>query len=149
MFKLRYSKYITVPFDLSRFECAVDQDLLRQVLSELNEGKKQTHWMWFIFPSLRGIYQSPVSRRFSIADIDHAIDFMKHETLGPRLVECTRAVMQHKDRTAESIFGPIDAKKFHSSMTLFCLAPNSDPVFQQALELFFDSKPDNKTLDKI
>ena len=125
-------------FDFSRFEYKVDDALLQTVLDELNQGKKKTHWIWFIFPQLRAPNQSETSRYFALRNLDEASDFLQHEVLGPRLIECTQAVVQHQDRTAVEIFGEVDAKKFHRCMTLFSSVPEADPVFEQALEIFFN-----------
>ena len=108
-------------FDFSRFEYNVDESLLQTVLGELNQGKKSTHWIWFIFPQLRAPNQSETSRYFALRNLDEASDFLQHEVLGPRLIECTQAVVQHQDRTAVEIFGEVDAKKFHRLYFPACL----------------------------
>ena len=127
-------------FDFSHFEYVVDEALLGTVLSELNQGKKTSHWMWFIFPQLRAPNQSEMSRRFAFRSLDEATDFLHHEVLGPRLIQCTEAVLQHPDRTALEIFGAIDASKFHRCMSLFSRITNADPVFERALHIFFDGE---------
>ena len=127
-------------FDFSHFEYVVDEALLDTVLSELNQGKKTSHWMWFIFPQLRAPNQSEMSRRFAFRSLDEATDFLHHEVLGPRLIQCTEAVLQHPDRTALEIFGAIDASKFHRCMSLFSRIRSADPVFERALHIFFDGE---------
>ena len=96
--------------------------------------------MWFIFPQLRAPNQSEMSRRFAFRSLDEASDFLHHEVLGPRLIQCTEAVLQHPDRTALEIFGAIDASKFHRCMSLFSRIRGADPVFERALHIFFDGE---------
>jgi uncharacterized protein (DUF1810 family) len=132
------------PFNLSRFLAAQDP-LYPTILAELRAGQKRTHWMWFVFPQIAGLGLSPTSQFYAIANLSEAQAYLAHPVLGPRLTECTQAVLQNHHRTATQIFGPIDAAKFRSSMTLFTQAAPQTPLFQTALSTFFDS-PDERTL---
>ena len=113
--------------------------------SELCAGKKQSHWMWFIFPQLAGLGHSPTARFYAIASLDEARAYLEHPLLGPRLRECMDAVIPWAGkRTAEQILGPVDAMKLHSSLTLFDRAsPNG--LFALGLSQFFGG-PDERTL---
>ena len=118
-------------------------------LSELRRGRKESHWMWFIFPQLRGLGRSEMSWHYGIADIDEARRYLAHPILGPRLVECCRAVLAHATRPAEAIFGPVDAAKLRSSATLFAGVKDAPPVFEQILEQFFEARPCRMTSDRL
>ena len=117
-------------------------------LRELREGRKRSHWMWFVFPQLRGLGVSATAWRFGLASRDEAADYLAHPLLGPRLYECTGAVNAHRGLSAEAMFGPVDAMKLRSSMTLFDLA-GGGPPFRQCLEAFFDGVPDPRTIDRL
>jgi uncharacterized protein (DUF1810 family) len=117
-------------------------------LQELRQGRKQSHWMWFIFPQLRGLGASVLSHRYGIASRDEAAEFLAHPLLGPRLRECTGAVNDIRGRSAEAIFGPVDAMKLRSSMTLFDLAGGGAP-FRRCLQTYFDGKSDRRTVDLL
>ena len=130
--------------DLDRFVTA-QQPVYDQVLAELRRGRKVSHWMWFIFPQISGLGQSPMSERFAIHSIEEARAYLAHPVLGPRLRECAGAVLAVKDRTAEEVFGPIDARKLRSCMTLFDRAAPSEPLFRQVLDRWFGGMPDDKT----
>jgi uncharacterized protein (DUF1810 family) len=130
--------------DLERFVTA-QEPVYAQVLAELRQGRKTSHWMWFIFPQITGLGQSPMSVTFAIQSIDEARAYLAHPSLGPRLRECANAVLAVKDRTAEKVFGPIDAKKLRSSMTLFHRAAPGEPLFRQVLDAWFRGMPDDKT----
>jgi uncharacterized protein (DUF1810 family) len=101
--------------------------------------------MWFIFPQIAGLGQSPMSVRFAIQSIEEARAYLAHSVLGPRLRECADAVLGVKDRTVEQVFGPIDAKKLRSCMTLFHRAAPAEPLFRQVLDAWFGGMPDDKT----
>jgi uncharacterized protein (DUF1810 family) len=115
------------------------------VLAELRRGRKMSHWMWFIFPQIAGLGQSPMSVRFAIQSVEEARAYLAHRVLGPRLRECAGAVLAVTDRNAEEVFGPIDAKKLRSSMTLFDSAVPTEPLFRQVLDKWFGGMPDDKT----
>jgi uncharacterized protein (DUF1810 family) len=117
-----------------------------QVVRELTEGQKRSHWIWYIFPQVRGLGFSEISNRYALSSIDEARRYLKHELLGARLQECTQLVLDIRNRTAEDIFGPVDAMKFRSSMTLFSLCSPSGSLFDSAIEKYFHGKRDPKTL---
>lgn len=119
-----------------------------QALAELRNGRKVSHWMWFVFPQIAGLGRSSMAQAYAIADLAEAQAYLAHPVLGPRLVECARVVADHSDRTAEQIFGGIDAIKLRSSMTLFAQAAPDEPVFAEVLAAFFDG-PDQATLDRL
>lgn len=132
------------PFDLSRFVDA-QEGVFRQALSELKAGRKQGHWMWFVFPQIAGLGRSPMAERFAISGRDEARAYLDHAILGARLRECTEAVLAPSGRSAHAIFGSPDDMKFRSSMTLFS-AVGGDAPFAAALDRFFAGEPDRATL---
>ncbi len=111
------------PFDLDRFVQA-QAPVLSQVRLELSEGRKRSHWMWFVFPQLSGLGHSPMARRYAIASLAEAQAYLEHPVLGPRLTECAELVNKVEDRSIHQILGSPDDLKFLSSMTLFALAPS-------------------------
>jgi len=117
-----------------------------QVLRELAAGCKQSHWMWFIFPQLRGLGRSPMSERYAIDSLAQARRYLAHPVLGPRLRECTALVLNVQGKAADEILGGVDALKFRSSVTLFSLCDIPNGVFAQAIEKFFAGSPDTHTL---
>ena len=118
-------------------------------LREMREGSKSSHWIWFIFPQILGLGQSPESKRYGISDLDEAKAYLSHPVLGARLREITAEVLKHTDSSIRTIMGGgIDVKKFKSSMTLFdAVSPND--IFAKALETFYGGERDNKTLEMI
>lgn len=123
--------------DLSRFR-AVDAAIHTKALAEVVAGRKESHWMWFVFPQLRGLGRSATALHYGL-EPEEAAPFLADATLGPRLVEISRALMAHAgQRSAVAIFGPVDALKLCSSMTLFAKVPGADPVFARVLDAFFD-----------
>ena len=134
------------PFDLERFVLAQDAGgTYRQALEELRNGLKQSHWMWFVFPQVAGLGQSPTSRKYAITSLAEAEAYLRHPLLGPRLVESANAVAAHTGLSAVRIFGGIDAQKLRSSMTLFLRAAPKEPAFQEVLDRYFDGSPDPTT----
>jgi uncharacterized protein (DUF1810 family) len=134
------------PFDLDRFVAAQDSGgTYDQALAELQLGRKSGHWMWFIFPQIAGLGESATSRRYAISTLEEAREYLAHPVLGPRLLECALAVTNHSGRPAEDILGGIDARKLHSSMTLFLRAEPEETVFKTVLAQFFDGQPDPAT----
>ena len=134
------------PYDLRRFVAA--QDVGRsyaEATAELRRGRKTSHWMWFVFPQITGLGQSPVSRLYAISGLAEAKAYLAHPLLGPRLVECAAIVAGLSGRTAEQIFGGIDAQKLRSSMTLFLRAAPDQTVFAEVLALYFGAVPDPAT----
>jgi uncharacterized protein (DUF1810 family) len=132
-------------FNLERFVQA-QGPCYSNVLRELQQGRKTTHWMWFIFPQLRGLGYSSTSRYYAISGRDEAQQYLGHPLLGARLVECSRAVLSHAGRSALDIFGSPDDVKLRSCMTLFEDGPGADTVFAQVLDTFFHGERDAKTL---
>ena len=132
------------PFQLQRFLDA-QAPVYPRVVAELQQGQKQSHWMWFIFPQLAGLGHSPMAQRFAIASRDEAVAYLDHGVLGPRLRECTVLVNAVEGRTIREILGPPDDLKFRSSMTLFD-AVSSDAVFAEAIAKFYGGRPDPRTL---
>lgn len=133
-------------FDLERFVAAQEQaGTYDAAVAELRSGRKRSHWMWFVFPQISGLGQSPISRKYAISSLAEARAYLAHEILGPRLVECARIVAALKAPSAEAIFGGIDAMKLRSSMTLFARADPTNPVFGEVLEAYFGGKPDPAT----
>jgi len=137
------------PYDLQRFVTAQNH-CYQQVCTELSEGNKQSHWMWFIFPQLRGLGQSPMSKRYSISSLQEAEAYLQHPVLGSRLRHCTKLVMLIEGRTIEEIFGnPDDVLKFRSSMTLFMRTSQESRIFKDGLQKYFAGKPDQLTMDRL
>ncbi len=133
-------------FDLDRFVAAQDQGgTYEAAVAELRSGRKRSHWMWFVFPQISGLGQSPISRKYAISSLAEARAYLAHEVLGPRLVECARIVAALDAPSAEDIFGGIDAMKLRSSMTLFARADPTNPVFGEVLEAYFGGEPDGAT----
>lgn len=136
------------PHDLSRFVQAQAEDY-DQALSEVRAGLKQSHWMWFIFPQFAGLGLSSTSRRYAIKSLAEAEAYLRHPVLGPRLVECTEAVVAVTGRSANDIFGSPDDMKLRSSATLFARVSAPGSVFDSVLSKYFDGVPDQRTLHLI
>jgi uncharacterized protein (DUF1810 family) len=135
------------PYDLDRFVRAQAPDYARAV-SELRDGKKRSHWMWYIFPQLEGLGHSPMSQRYSIKSIGEARAYLDHPVLGPRLRECAAVVRDIIGRSALEIFGSPDDMKLRSCATLFA-AVSKDSVFDQVLQKFFNGQHDEETLRRL
>jgi uncharacterized protein (DUF1810 family) len=118
-------------------------------LNEIKNSKKQTHWMWYIFPQVLGLGFTSVSMEYGIKDLDEAAAYLSHPVLGPRLIEISNVLLTLDTDNAREIFGGSDAVKLRSSMTLFSLVPNADKVFELVLEKFFKGKKDEKTLQLL
>jgi len=131
-------------FDLERFVQAQDR-VMPAVMRELQEGRKRSHWMWFVFPQLRALGRSPTALHYGIASLDEARDYMAHAVLGPRLVACTEAVLAVQGRSAHEIFGSPDDLKLRSCMTLFGAAAPGQPVFAEVLRRYHGGEPDAAT----
>ncbi|MBN9441362.1 DUF1810 domain-containing protein [Bosea sp. (in: a-proteobacteria)] len=133
-------------FDLERFTAA-QEGIYDNALAELEAGRKRTHWMWFVFPQLRGLGLSQTSRFYGLASLDEARAYLAHPLLGARLAACTRAVLAHRDRSAQAIFGSPDDIKLRSSMTLFDRADaGADNIHRAVLDRFFSGEDDPLTL---
>lgn len=138
----------TDPFDLDRFVKA-QAPSYAIALDEVQNGKKRSHWMWFILPQLRGLGRSEMAQRFGISGIEEARAYMAHPVLGPRLVSVVEAILTHKDSSAEAILGTIDARKFQSCLTLFSMVAPQVPAFHDALHQFFSDERDASTLNLL
>ena len=137
-------------YNLQRFVSAQDAGgTYDRAIGELRRGRKTSHWMWFVFPQIAGLGQSQMSRTFAIASLAEAQAYVRHPVLGPRLIACASAVANAQTGTAEQIFGAIDARKLHSSMTLFWRADPDEPVFKQVLERYFAGLPDSATDQRV
>jgi uncharacterized protein (DUF1810 family) len=131
-------------FDLERFVMAQENEF-EAALRELHRGRKTGHWIWFIFPQLVGLGRSEMSRRYGIGSIEEARAYLGHPVLGSRLRTCVEAVLATRGRTAEQMFGPLDARKVRSSMTLFHRAAPDEPLFTEMLERFYGGDLDEAT----
>jgi uncharacterized protein (DUF1810 family) len=136
------------PFDLQRFVNA-QNPVYHKVCAELRNGRKEGHWIWFIFPQLQGLGHSAMANRFGISSRREALAYLDHAVLGPRLTECTRLVNLVEEREVNQIFGYPDDLKFRSSMTLFASVASDNQVFQDALDKYFGGEPDPLTLDRL
>jgi uncharacterized protein (DUF1810 family) len=135
--------------DLERFVTAQDSgSTYQRAVTELRNGRKTSHWMWFIFPQIAGLGRSAMARAYAIGDLAEARAYLAHPVLGPRLVECAEIVASHRGLTAEHIFGGIDAIKLRSSMTLFAHADPDQTIFQQVIDQYFDG-PDPETQRRL
>lgn len=136
------------PFDLKRFVDA-QRPVYGEVVAELRAGRKRSHWMWFVFPQLRGLGGSAMAARFGIASLDEAGAYLRHEVLGPRLHECARLVTAVQDRSIGQIFGSPDDLKLCSSMTLFAHASENNADFVAVLDKYYDGRQDRLTLQRL
>lgn len=132
---------------LERFVSAQEQ-IYPRALAELKAGRKQSHWMWFIFPQVAGLGHSAMAQMYAIASRDEASAYLAHPVLGPRLCECCEAVLAVEGKNAHQIFGSPDDLKFRSSLTLFDLVASND-IFRAALEKYFAGEQDKRTLEKL
>lgn len=132
-------------FDLARFVAAQEPAYAR-ALAEIRAGDKRSHWMWFVFPQLAGLGSSAMAQRYAIGGLAEAEAYLAHPLLGPRLRECSEALLRLNGKSAHEIFGSPDDWKLHSSMTLFAQAAPSPSVFQQVLGMYFAGRPDARTL---
>ena len=122
----------------------------RRAVAELRAGRKQSHWMWFVFPQIAGLGSSPMAQEFAIGSLTEARAYLAHPVLGPRLAECSRLLNAAAEGTsAAEIFGPVDAMKLRSSMTLFAAAATQEPSFNDVLTRYFDGEPDQATLERL
>jgi uncharacterized protein (DUF1810 family) len=132
--------------DLERFVAAQDGGgTYEAAVEELRAGRKRSHWMWFVFPQIAGLGQSPTSRRYAISSLAEARAYLAHPVLGPRLIECARILNDLEGRSANDVFGGIDAMKLRSSMTLFARADPAHAVFGDVLKTYFAGAPDEAT----
>ncbi|MCV7442897.1 DUF1810 domain-containing protein [Mycobacterium paraense] len=136
------------PFDLKRFVDA-QAPVYRDVVEELRAGRKRSHWMWFVFPQLRGLGSSPTAVHYGISSLEEARAYLAHEVLGPRLRECTRLVNDVDGRSAADIFGSPDDLKLRSSMTLFARAADDNEDFLALLDKYYGGRQDQLTLQRL
>ncbi|THF59754.1 DUF1810 domain-containing protein [Ollibium composti] len=136
------------PFDLQRF-VDVQSPVFETVLRELRDGRKASHWMWFVFPQIAGLGASPMAQRYAIGSLDEARGYLGHPVLGQRLKACVVALLDVSGRSAHEIFGSPDDVKLCSSLTLFATAAPDEPLFARALDRFFDGRKDPATLERL
>ncbi len=134
--------------DLQRFINAQEGDF-EDAFREIKNGRKQSHWMWYIFPQIAGLGFSSTSRFYAIKDINEAENYLAHPTLGKRLVEISEVLLTLEGKSANQIFGSPDDMKLKSSMTLFGALEDTNPVFQKVLDKYFDGDRDRRTLELI
>ncbi|MCX7283578.1 MAG: DUF1810 domain-containing protein [Novosphingobium sp.] len=132
-------------FDFQHFLDAQSTSYCRAT-TELRQGKKQTHWMWFIFPQLVGLGHSEMSKKFAITSLDEARAYANHEVLGTRLLECVDLLQDLPTANASAVLGDVDAMKLHSCLTLFASACPERPIFKAAIDRWFKGEPDQSTL---
>lgn len=136
------------PFYLQRFLDA-QNPVYEQACAELRAGRKDTHWMWFTFPQLRGLGSSRMAVEYGISSRAEAEAYLKHPVLGPRIRQCARLVNAIEGRSVDEIFGYPDNLKFWSSMTLFASVARENRVFQDALDKYFEGQPDARTVERL
>lgn len=133
---------------LSRFLDAQNQMYLK-ALSEIQNGCKESHWMWFIFPQLNGLASNETAKFYAIQNIEEAIAYLAHPVLGKHLIQISQALLKIENKTANDILGSPDDQKLHSSMTLYANVPNTDAVFERVIDKFFDGLHDERTLQLL
>jgi uncharacterized protein (DUF1810 family) len=134
--------------ELIRFLDAQNQVYLK-ALSEIKNGKKETHWMWYIFPQIKGLGSSETAKYYAIKDLEEATAYLEHPILGKHLIEITEEVLNLNGKTATQIFGTPDDMKLRSCMTLFANVNNANPIFQKVTDRYFNGLPDDRTLQLI
>jgi uncharacterized protein (DUF1810 family) len=133
------------PFDLDRFLTA-QEEMYDTAFGELRAGRKQSHWIWFVFPQFAGLGRSPTAQHYAIKSLEEAQAYLAHPILGGRLHESLKALQLLDPTSAQAVFGSLDAMKFRSSLTLFAEADGSDPIVEGALDRWFDGQKDAATL---
>ena len=136
------------PYDLQRFVDA-QASTYDAALRELRAGDKRSHWMWFVFPQIAGLGRSATAQRYAITSLDEARAYLAHSVLGPRLVECTQALLALETSDPVAVLGPVDAQKLRSSMTLFARAAPDEPVFREVLDRYFGGEEDPETTRRL
>ena len=131
--------------ELSKFLEAQNQ-LYLKALAEIKDGHKVSHWMWFIFPQIKGLGRSEMAQRFAINDLEEATAYLEHPVLGKHLVEISKELLNLQGKTATQIFGTPDDMKLQSSMTLFSQVENTDSVFQEVINRYYDGIRDEQTI---
>src|ERR1700750_1315675 len=137
-------------YDLQRFVKAQDHgDIYDRALDELHRGRKQSHWMWYVFPQVAGLGSSPISEKYAIGSLDEAKAYVAHPVLGPRLVACAEELTGINSHDPVQVVGAVASLKLRSSMTLFERAAPEEPVFGQVLEQYYGGKRDEATLARL
>ncbi len=134
------------PHTLQRFLTAQDENF-DAALKELRDGRKQSHWIWYVFPQVSGLGSSSMAQRFAIQSRAEAVAYLEHPILGPRLRKCCDALLAHRDAQIDQIMGFPDNLKLQSSMTLFAAIPPNDPLFQSILDEFYGGRKDPRTME--
>ena len=134
--------------NLNRFISAQERDY-PVALAEIRAGRKRSHWMWYIFPQLRGLGHSAMAERYAIRDLEEATAYLADAVLGPRLVEISRALLTAPTNNATAVMGTPDDLKLRSCMTLFAMVPGADPVFTTVLEKFYAGRRDERTVEML
>ncbi len=134
------------PFDLNRFLTAQER-VYRTALAELKNGRKRSHWLWYVFPQIDGLAKSATSKRYAIKSIEEARQYLNHPVLGARLAECAEAVLAVEGRSISEIMGYPDDLKLKSSMTLFASLPETPATFDRLLDKYFQGERDVNTLN--
>jgi len=133
---------------LSRFLKAQD-NTYDEALKEIKNGRKRSHWMWYVFPQIRGLGFTDTSKYYAIRDLKEAQEYLEHPILGSRLIEISKALLELNTRDALAVFGSPDEMKLKSSMTLFSLVPKADPIFNEIINAFFAGEKDESTLQLV
>jgi uncharacterized protein (DUF1810 family) len=137
-----------IPNNLNRYIDA-QENKYQDAFDEIQNGRKESHWMWYVFPQISGLGRSELAIYYAIKDLEEAQDYLEHPVLGPRLINISKLLLGIKGKTAYEIFGSPDDMKLRSCMTLFSSLINTDPVFQQVLDAYFEGKKDERTLNLI
>jgi uncharacterized protein (DUF1810 family) len=141
---------VSEDFSLRRFVDAQDADATYEgAVAELRAGRKQSHWMWFVFPQVAGLGRSATSQHYAISGLAEARAYLAHPVLGPRLRECARVLTELPGTDADAVLGPVDGQKLRSSMTLFARAAPDEPVFRRVLEQYFGGREDEATVRRL
>ena len=144
----KLNQHLSDPYDLERFVEA-QNPVYDQVCSELRQGSKMTHWMWFVFPQLEGLSSSATSRKFAISSLQEATAYLEHPILGPRLRQCTQLINATSGRTIKRIMGGTDSLKLQSCMTLFAQATDDRKEFEEVLKKYYGGQYDQLTLQRL
>lgn len=135
-------------YSLNRF-IEAQENMYDIALEEIKNGEKCSHWMWYIFPQLRGLGYSSMSYTYGVEGIEEAREYLADPILSARLIEISEVLLTHKDKSAYDIFGDVDEMKLQSSMTLFALASDEDSIFHQVLDCFYNGEMDSITVEKV
>jgi uncharacterized protein (DUF1810 family) len=136
------------PYRLSRFVHAQNRNY-EEVISELRTGRKVSHWMWYIFPQVKGLGRSSMAKEYAIDSLSEAQAYLRHPLLGSRLIECSQLLLAIDGKRASDVFGSVDAIKLRSSMTLFTRADPQQTVFRQVLDRYFQGSEDPETIQRL